>query len=122
MYYDRKRVPLGLKIRDKELLSTKHLQLDSSYKLQLRFVGPFVVQAKVSRPPYQSNLGTRYARNTLFSMLAYCASTILAEIDELFSHPSQSRINRSDRWTGSRGTDAEARESESNWCLTWVMT
>ena len=62
MYYDRKRVPLEFKVGDKVLLSTKHLQLDGSHKLQPRFVGPFVVQAKVGRLAYQLNLGTRYAR------------------------------------------------------------
>ena len=62
MYYDRKRVPLEFKVGDKVLLSTKHLQLDGSCKLQPRFLGPFVVQAKVSRLVYQLNLGTRYAR------------------------------------------------------------
>ena len=62
MCYNRKHVPLEFKVRDKVLLSTKHLQLDSSYKLQLRFVGPFVVQDKVGRHAYQLNLGTRYTR------------------------------------------------------------
>ena len=62
MYYDRKCVPLESKIGEKVLLSTKHLQLDGSCKLQPRFLEPFVVQAKVGRHAYQLNLGNRYAR------------------------------------------------------------
>ena len=62
MYYDREHVPLEFKVGDRVLLSTKHLQLDGSHKLQLRFVGPFVVQAKVGRLAYHLNLHTRYAR------------------------------------------------------------
>ena len=62
MYYDRKHVPLEFKVGEKVLLSTKHLQLDGSHKLQPRFVGPFFVQAKVGQPAYQLKLGTRYAR------------------------------------------------------------
>ena len=60
MYYNRKRAPLEFKVGDKILLSTKHLQLDSSHKLQPRFVEPFVIQAKVGRLAFQLNLGTRY--------------------------------------------------------------
>ena len=60
MYYDRKHVSPVFKVGEKVLLSTKHLQLDGSYKLQPRFVGPFVVQAKVSRLDYHLNQGTRY--------------------------------------------------------------
>ena len=39
--------------------------------------------------------------HTLSSMLAYCTGTMLAEMDELFLHPSQSRMNRSGQWTRS---------------------
>ena len=62
MYYDREYVSLEFEVGEKVLLSTKHLQLDGSDKLLPRFVGPFVVQAKVGRLVYQLNLDTRYAR------------------------------------------------------------
>ena len=65
MYYDRKLVPLEFEVKDKVLLSTKYLQLDGGRKLQPRFVGPFVVQAKVGRLAYWLNLHTRYARTHL---------------------------------------------------------
>ena len=42
-YYDRKHVQLAFKAGDKALLSTNHLQMDGSHKLQPRFVGSFVV-------------------------------------------------------------------------------
>ena len=72
MYYDRKYIP-EFEVGEKVLLSTKHLQLDSSLKLQPRVVGPFVVQAKVVRLAYQLNLGTRYARtHPIFHISLLC--------------------------------------------------
>ena len=47
-------------------------------------------------------------------MLAYCASTMLAEMDELFLHLLQSRMKSSGQWTRSRVTNAEARDSGNN--------
>ena len=68
------RVLVGEKeVGEKVLLSTKHLQLDGSHKLQLRFVGPFVVQAKVGRLAYQLDLGTRYTRtHPVFNVSLLC--------------------------------------------------
>ena len=88
MYYDGKRVPLEFEVGDKVLLSYKHLQLDGSHKLQLRFVGPFVVQAKVGRLAYWLNLGTRYAKTHPIFHISLLGSTKLAEMDVLFLHPS----------------------------------
>ena len=62
MNYDRKHIPLEFEVGEKVLPSTKHIQLDSSRKLQVGFVGPFVFQTKVGRLAYRLNLGTRYGR------------------------------------------------------------
>ena len=64
LYYDRKRVLLEFEVEGKVLLSTNHLQLDGSCKLQPRFMGPFVVQAKVRRLTYQLKPRYQVCQNT----------------------------------------------------------
>lgn len=58
------------------LLSAEHLHLAGIHKLNLRFVGPFVVKTRVARVAYLLKLPPTYA--TLFSVFhvsklwAYC--------------------------------------------------
>ena len=60
--------------------------------------------------------------HTLFSMLAYYTGTMLVEMNELFLLPSESKMNNSGQWTGSLGTNAEARASGKIWYPTWVTS
>ena len=41
VYYDRKHIPLEFKVREKVLLSTKHLQLDGSLQVTTEVCGTF---------------------------------------------------------------------------------
>ena len=75
MCYDCKRVPLEFSVGDKVLLSTKHLQVEGTRKLQARFIGPFTVEARVGKLAYGWLWGLDTLAFTLFFMLVCFAGT-----------------------------------------------